>query len=286
MNNRLKKTAFLLLAVLAAALAFPLTAYADMGPKDALTITVINPPSEPYYLDLLTNEITNNHYDNLREGRAKLDQNMLQQLYSGKDAGWWPAYAGGTGAPIFGSLTGTAKDNTMVHGFSYFGVPDTYRIIIVTQSGKVTVSDTRTRENLQSSVTFDYSTGHITEPPLWQALLLQFASTLIPTLVIEGLLLLAFGFKLRGNLLVFLLTNIITQSLLTLLTGAAQYKYGAMATIIVLLFAEFLILIAESVVYALLLKGRSRGRRVGYAITANIVSCVAGIVVMAVAGLW
>ena len=287
MNKRLVKVAFLILAVAAAALAFPLTAYADMGPKAALTVTVRNPPAEPYYLDLLMkSDGSGSLNDNLHGKRDLLDQTMLQQLYSGTDAGWWPALAGGTKAPLFGSLTGTAKGDTMVHTFSYYGVPDTYRIIIVTQSGKVTVSDTRVRENLQSSITFDYSSGSVTEPPLWHALLLQFVSTLIPTLVIEGLLLLAFGFKLRGNLLVFLLSNLVTQIILTLVTGAAQYKYGIMATILVFLLAEFFILIAESVVYALLLKGRSRGRGVGYAVTANIVSCVAGIMIMAVTGLW
>ena len=42
---------------------------------------------------------------------------------------------------MWGNLVGTPYGNYMVHTFSYFGVPDTYRIIIVTESGTVTVSD-------------------------------------------------------------------------------------------------------------------------------------------------
>lgn len=30
-----------------------LVAHADMGPKDQLTVRLVNPPQEPYYLDLL-----------------------------------------------------------------------------------------------------------------------------------------------------------------------------------------------------------------------------------------
>jgi hypothetical protein len=281
MAKRLKKTIVFLLAILLAALAFPIYAAADMGPKDALTVTVENPPDEPYYLDLLTNEDGGSGYDNLGEERDKLNQTMLKLLYSKTDEGWWPAIAGGTNAPIFGSLTGTEKDGAMVHTFSYFGVPETYRVIIVTESGKVSVSDMRTRETLQSSVIYDFATGDLTEAPYLEALLLQFIVSLVSTVVIEGLLLLLFRFRLRENLLVFLLVNIITQVFLAAVTVITQFKYGIFATIFAVMFVEFIILIAESLVFARFLKGKTKGRRVAYAITANLVSLISGLVLMA-----
>ena len=136
MNKRLKKTAVFLSVILLAALAFPVCALADMGPKDALTVTVENPPDEPYYLDLLTSEVISNHSDNLGDARDKLDQTMLKLLYSKTDEGWWPAYTEGMSAPIFGSLTGTEKGDTMVHTFSYFGVPETYRVISLRRAAR------------------------------------------------------------------------------------------------------------------------------------------------------
>ena len=282
MKKRLTKTAVLILAILLISMVLPITASADMGPKDALTVTVVNPPPEPYYLDLLTQDKSTGNHDNLNGARDKLDQNMLQLLYSKSSQGWWPALAGGTNAPLFGKLTGDPKGETMVHSFSYFGVPDTYRIIIVTQSLKVSVTEAHTRENMQSSVTYDYKTGMLTVAPFWGwPLVLQLSTTLIATLVLEGLLLLLFGFKLRENWRVFLITNIITQILLTLSTSYMSYMYGVIALIFIFMVAEFLIIVAETLVYAKLLKGRKTSRRVAYAITANLVSLIAGIVVMA-----
>ena len=282
MNKRLKKTVILVLALLAVATALPVTASADMGPKDQLTVIVVNPPSEPYYLDLLSQERYNSNNDNLNGGRDKLDQKMLQLLESKTAQGWWPALTDGTSAPLHGNLIGTPKDGKMIHTFSYFGVPDRYRIIIVTQSLAVTVTEARTRENLQSTVTFDYKTGNLTQVPFWSwPLLLQFMTTLLSTLVLEGLLLLLFGFKLRENWRVFLITNVITQIILTLSTSYMFFNYGVIALILIFMVVEFLIIVAETLVFAKLLKGRKTGRRVGYAITANLVSFIAGIVVMA-----
>ena len=49
--------------------------------KDSLTVYVINPPAETYYLDLLTQKAES--YNNFHEGeREKLNQNMLSLLYS------------------------------------------------------------------------------------------------------------------------------------------------------------------------------------------------------------
>jgi hypothetical protein len=135
---------------------------------------------------------------------------------------------------------------------------------------------------MQSSVTYDYKTGNLTVAPFWGwPLVIQLSTTLIATLILEGLLLLLFGFKLRENWRVFLLTNIITQILLTLSTGYVSYKFGVIGFIFIFMLAEFLIIVAETIVYAKLLKGRKTGRRVAYAITANLVSLIAGIVVMA-----
>ena len=128
---------------------------------------------------------------------------------------------------------------------------------------------------------YDFATGELTEAPYLASLILQFVVSLVSTIVIEGLLLLLFGFKLRDNLLVFLLVNIITQVFLAAVTVITQFKYGVFTAIFAVMFVEFLILIAESLVFARFLKGKTTGRRVAYAITANLVSLIFGLVLMA-----
>lgn len=61
-----------------------LVAHADMGPKDQLTVRLVNPPQEPYYLDLLWQPQLQDGqqlYANLsEEERTALDGELLARL--------------------------------------------------------------------------------------------------------------------------------------------------------------------------------------------------------------
>lgn len=248
------------------------TAYADMGPKDSLTIYVENPPNEKYYLDLLTTESGkyNNFYE---EGERKsLNQEMLKLLYLYKYEGWMPALTEGTNAPMWGKLVGTPDDGKMVHKFGYMGLPYTYRIIIVTESGKVTVSDTYTRKALQSSIAYDYDTNKGMVPSVFITYFMQFATTCIPTLFIEILLLLLFGFKLKDNFKIIFFVNLATQIFLTATLGTALIRGGSLSAYFTQFPIEIIILIAETILYTKFLKGHNSKRKCTYGIVANLVS--------------
>lgn len=250
---------------------FPSIAYADMGPKDKLTVHVQNPPDELYYLDLLTQGTSK--YDNLSsDKREALNQDMVKLLYSYENEGWKPAFVEGTGRPMWGDLTGTPNNGERVHTFGYVGLPDTYRIIIVTKSGTVSVSDTFKRKALQSSITYNYATKKAATPNLAVAYILQFLTTCIPTLVIEGIILLLLGFSLKKNWKVFLLVNIITQLFLTVTVGISLIKSGTVSTYIIQFPIELIILIAETIAFKKLLKGQSQKRCIAYGIAANLAS--------------
>jgi hypothetical protein len=254
---------------------FTITSYADMGPKDQLIIHVKNPPEELYYLDLLIKE--DGTYKNFNESEKEaLNQEMLSLLYSYKNDGWKPAFIGGSNAPLWGNPAGEAKGNEMVHEFNYFGVPHIYRIIIVTESGKVSVSDVYTRKVLQDSITYDYNTGKAVSPKLWLNYLIQFISTFIPTLLIEGIILIVFGFKIKENWMLFIIVNFITQIFLTLTLGITFIQAGPVAAFFMQFPVELVILIAETLIYGKFLKGKTIGRRCVYSITANITSCGIG----------
>ena len=58
----------------------------------------------------------------------------------------------------WGELTGEPDGSgAMLHSFRYYGVPETYRILMVTASGETFLSDVLTRRTLQSSVTVDWT---------------------------------------------------------------------------------------------------------------------------------
>lgn len=252
----------------------PVSVSADMGPKDKLTVYVENPPVEPYYLDLLTQH--GGPYDNLKDGEDALDADMVEILHQYNNEGWTPALTKGTKIPMWGSLVGKIDRNRMVHEFGYVGVPKTYRIIIVTKSGEVKVSAPYTRKVLQSSVTFDYVTGKVTVTSQLRAYGVQFLTTFSATVLLEGVLLLLFGFRLRDNWKVFFLVNLLTQIVLTVTVGAVLIINGPLAAFLVQFPMELMIMGAEAWLYQKFLIGQSRARRIVYGIAANIFSWIAG----------
>ena len=284
-----------LICALLMSLALTTFAFADSGPKPQLTVRVENAPQEPYYLDLLAegdwNESGESSYDGVDwsyHGKEDtLDPALLTSLRDNVPAGWHACVAQGTtGAPIWGELyaEGTDAFGNDLHVFGYHGVPSTYRIILVTESGKVWLSDELERRVLQSSVTVhwadDAESTTVTVPSTVTGYLLQFLATLVPTLLIEGILLLLFQYSWKQNWKAFLLVNLVTQgvlaaasSVLNLQNGAALWNY-----FLFLLPMEAVVLLIELYLYAGrgLLSGHSKGRAALYTVAANLASAVLG----------
>lgn len=258
----------------------PTMVLADMGPKPDLKIYVENPPEEVYYLDLLTRET--GEYSNWgNEDEAKTyNQEMIQALYSAEKEGWYPALTEGTPTPMWGKLIGEAEGDKMLHEFGYVGLPEQYRIIIVTESGKVTISEEFERKVLQSTITYNYETNMAEIPSLAKAYGFQFISTCIPTLLIEILLLFLFRFKGMSNLAVVVITNIGTQVILMFSMGSMLIEKGTLAGFLVQFPVELFIIGIESLVYVRFLKGFTSRRRVAYAMLANLVSWGVGYLLM------
>ena len=283
-------SAFLLLLLCLGALTTP--ALADLGPKPLLVVRVENAP-EDYYLDLLAQDDPEGGgqlSDGLSwsypdEARDALDEDLLAALRAAVPEGWHACTAEGyEGAPIRGQLYSPKGDG--VHSFSYMGVPREYRLLLVTKAGEAWVSDTYTRQTLQSSVTVDWVSGAVsieaiptvTGPPAWKAYVLQFVSTLLPTLVIEGVVLLLFGFSLGKNWKPFLLVNLATQTGLFCTLGVAAVRHGiGFGYFFLLIPAELVILAVETPLYRRFLTGRSKRAATAYGVTANLLSALAGL---------
>lgn len=290
-----RKSLRTLVCALLASLALTTFAFADFGPKPQLTVRVKNAPQESYYLDLLAKGDWDAEDVDSNDGiewsyhdkEDTLDPDLLALLRDNVPTGWHACVAQGTtGAPIYGELysENTDASGNALHRFGYVGVPSTYRIILVTESGKVWVSDILNRRVLQSSVTVNWSddTSAVTVsvPSTIPGYLLQFVATLVPTLLIEGIILLLFQYSWKQNWKAFLLVNLITQGLLAIASSVYAIQSGPnmFSYLIFFLPAELFILIAEAYLYAGrgMLKGHSKKRAAAYAVTANLISAILG----------
>lgn len=245
---------------------FPMTCSADFGPKPTLKILVRNAPEEVYYLDLL---IESDYVDEKFDiGRYNTD--MVNNLLSFKDEGWYPALLCDLYSVMNGGLTGIRDSSLMKHTFSY-RVPDEFKIIIVTESGHIQVSETFVRTTLSTTLSYDYEQNTIYEKPKLGETGRQFFSTCLPTLLIEGIILILFKFSLSNNLKVFLIVNCMTQLFLTAGLNYLLLMFGLTGILIQLPF-EIVIVMIEAIVYAFMLKEHSVKRRISYALCANTIS--------------
>lgn len=251
------------------------TALADTGPTSRLTVKVKNAPQELYYLDLLSMEGSPRYPSLTEEELAALDPDLYSALLAAIPAGWHGCVSQGTdGAPIWGSLT---PDENGCHTFSNYGVPWTYRVLMVTESGEVFLSEVQTRRMLQSSVTVYWAAKSLSAAPLWAGYALELLSTLVPTLLLEGLLLALLGLWNRRNLLVFLAANVATQLAMFLILGTTALKEGVgFGYYLLFIPLELVILLAETVAYHRLFTETSKRRATVYGISANLCSAVLG----------
>ena len=201
---------------------------------------------------------------------------MLAALRDYNENGLRAALSYGSAVPIFGKITGEQVDGKTVHTFSYFGIPDTVKVIAVTQSGDIYVSDSYEKTEYQAEYTLDFQTFSLvsTGNPFVR-LISQFASTFIPTLIIEFLILLLFGFSVKKNIISFVSANFATQIFLTFIYAIYYPSAGVFfINFAILPIVELLIIAVESVVYCLTFKDKSKIKRVVYAVVANLCSWI------------
>jgi hypothetical protein len=155
---------------------------ADAGPKPELRITLIDPPDEPYLLDLLVQpNCTECWIDDERfEG---IDPALIALIEAQHTAEWVGVLTHGLSYPVFGHLQGSTVNGQRVHTFTY-RVPDAFKIVVVTQSGKTVVSEVIQRDAFLMNIRFDVTSGEVILPQWWKQYLFQFGTTLIPTLIL------------------------------------------------------------------------------------------------------
>ncbi len=258
----------LISAVLLSATA--ITAFADMGSKPKVNINLKNLPDETVYIDLLFQpEYPQQLYSNIDPDDG-YDSNMIKLLASFNEYGWYAACAQGTYIPMFGDII-PQEDKI---SFGYFGVPDRFRVIIVTENGEIKTTDTIERKSMEVNMTLDCRTMEYTTKPLWQVYAGQFAITCCVTLLVEGLILLLFRYNLKKRFKYFTVTNVLTQIFFSIVFSAAFIYGGTINAIMFFIPAEIAVVLVEIVIYRKKLKQHGKSRRTWYAITANLTTAV------------
>ncbi|MBE6895553.1 MAG: hypothetical protein E7477_00505 [Ruminococcaceae bacterium] len=268
-----KFTLFVLTLIIVFLSALPMSA--DMGPKPSITIYVENVPDELYYLDLLIEQEEPNN-QMTQEEIDSYDPQMLTVLREYNENGLRAALSYGSAIPIFGQITGKQVDGKTVHVFSYYGIPDTVKVIAVTKSGEVHVSESVEKTEYQAEYILDFqtfsleSTGNTIVKHI-----LQFFSTFIPTLIIELLILILFGFSVKKNIIPFIAANFATQVFLTVIYAVYYPSAGVFfINFAVLPIVELIIISVEAVAYCLTFKDKSKARKIVYAVVANLCSWI------------
>ena len=98
------------------------------------------------------------------------------------------------------------------------------------------------------------------------------------TLLVEGLIFLAFGFRSKRSWIVFFAVNLITQGWLNYIINSGAFTNGYW--VLGLYLAEFVIFIAESIAFPVATKEKKKWVCVLYALTANVASLAVGMLLI------
>jgi hypothetical protein len=97
---------------------------------------------------------------------------------------------------------------------------------------------------------------------------------LLLTLLIEGFVFYFMGFREKRSWIVFLLINLITQSMLNIYINTLEIATSY--AILILIFAEFWVFVSEAIAIPRLLNEGKYGKKISFVLIANILSLVVG----------
>jgi len=264
------------------------TLSADVGPKPSAEVTVRG-HGEPYMFDVL---IKINHsvdpYDS--DGlQDRLHYYYEPEAYPDALNGYQDT-EGYASMSLYDIPPRTIERRSNTFELGYFGAPREFKIALVFDDVVIT-SPSIERSQFNASFVYDVSdvdksesqegVGHIEEDIPYAQMSTDFFIRVILTVGLELLVLALFKYKKRGSYLLAGAVNLTTQSLLTFFVILGYYYWGdLLGALLVLILGELLVITAELIIYGFHLKEHSRIRALTYALCANIVSLIAGFVLM------
>ncbi len=127
-------------------------------------------------------------------------------------------------------------------------------------------------------LTLNFETQTLTFGQRWWRQPVLTAVRVTLTLLVEGLIFFAFGFRSKRSWIVFFAVNLVTQGWLNYIINSSAFSTGYW--LIGLYLAEFVIFIAEAIVLSLAVKEKRKWQRAMYAVAANAASLIAGLLLI------
>ena len=272
-----KRLTALLILLLVFALAMPLAAFADIGPKPSVRVTFTGAGGREFYATLLSQASGTGPYS-AEPGRSW--GNDLEENEPVRQA--MAAYQDPDG--FYFLQTAWQCSETQPLAWTYYP-PVTYKLLVYfPDTGEFLTSGVYSRyafDNYYTVDLADLANGQLvlrkSYDYTWE--LVSLLVRILATIALELAVAVPFGFAKKPFLRPILTVNVVTQILLNLGLNMIAYGMGGLAFMIFFWPLEVLVFIVEAVAYRPLL-GRRGGASAGlttiYAFTANVISCVAG----------
>lgn len=285
----MKKSIVFALMVLLGTVIFSITGHADIGPKPTADIKVVG-IDEPYYFDVLIYYDTDISLVSGEDLQWALEQYYQEDYpldvlngYQDEDgfASRTLSYTGG--APAHLSKLDGEKD---IFHIGYFHAPEVFKIAIVTEAGNLIVSDVIERQLFTSTMTYDLTgvdltidqtgAGRVVEHIPYVHMSISLVIRVILTVLIELIILsFVFKYKLKQSFILVAVTNIVTQTLMTMGIMAGFYFWGSFFGLIgMLILGELCVFVSEMIIYGIWLREYDRKKAVLYGFVANLVTFI------------
>ena len=129
-----------------------------------------------------------------------------------------------------------------------------------------------------SLLTLDFASETLTVGQRWWRQPVLTAVRILLTLLVEGVIFFAFGFRSKRGWILFLLVNLITQGWLNYIINSGAFTNGYW--LLGLYLAEFVIFVAEAIVFPLVAKEKKKWQCLLYALAANAASLAVGLLLI------
>jgi len=250
-------------------------ASADVGPKPSVTVNIKGLEQEDYYITLLSKTDSTGPWDVNNE----YDSNNVSEKIWDK----FKNYKDEDGYYFIGYISDCSENDTFI--WSYYP-PDDFKILIYfPQTDKFIIS-----EKAYDKYAFDsYYTFEATELKIYKNYdyfgeAISLCCRIVLTLIIELAVAWLFFYRSKKQVLIILITNIATQTILNILLNIIRLKQGDIMYVINYIWMEAVIIIIEGIVYQkLLCRYEENSERKThpwlYSLSANLLSVICGFVI-------
>ncbi|MGI5849651.1 MAG: hypothetical protein ACOX8Q_06270 [Christensenellales bacterium] len=146
--------------------------------------------------------------------------------------------------------------------------------------GDTSVSKGHHKTRFLEIIYSDYETMGISSANGEANWFLQLLKTYTATILIEGIILLLFGFKLKENGKPFLLVNLCTQIIMIVSLGLIMVYGGLMMCLLSFIYIEIGIITIKYFAYKKLLQREGKDCIIGYTVTASLFSMTATFIIL------